>query len=231
MTSVTANLEQVWSRIHRAAQRVGRDPAQITLVAVAKRHPASAIRALAAAGHVDFAESYAQEADTKLRTLDDLGHLRWHFIGRLQRNKTAMVAQRFDWVHGIDRAVLAERLSAQRPSDRGPLQVCLQVDFTGGQEGRSGVAPQSLPALAEQVASLPQLHLRGLMTLPPPESEFERQREHFRHLEELRQELNHRGFGLDVLSAGMSGDLEAAVAEGATHVRIGTALFGARPAS
>ncbi|MEM9387169.1 MAG: YggS family pyridoxal phosphate-dependent enzyme [Pseudomonadota bacterium] len=230
MTEVTANLDVVLERIRRAAERYGRDPSGITLIAVAKRHPAEAVRALARVGHRHIAESYAQEAEEKLDALGDLP-LCWHFIGRLQRNKTAAVAERFDWVHSVDRQVIADRLSAQRPHDgRPPLQVCLQVDFTG-QDGRNGAPPEHLPALAEHVASLPQLALRGLMTLPPPETSEERQREHFRHLHRLQRQLNDAGHALDVLSAGMSGDLEAAIAEGATHVRIGTAIFGPRPAT
>ncbi len=228
MISVTANIDAVRSRIRDAAQRFGRDPAHITLVAVAKRHPASAVRTLAEAGHRDFAESYAQEAQSKLAELEDLS-LCWHFIGRLQRNKTAAVAEQFDWVHSVDRLVIGERLSAQRPDDgRPPLQVCLQVDFTG-EGGRNGVPPKALPELAEQVAALPRLTLRGLMTLPPQEQEFDRQRAHFRRLADLQNQLIAQGHALDVLSAGMSGDLEAAIAEGATHVRIGTAIFGPRP--
>ncbi|MEO0422437.1 MAG: YggS family pyridoxal phosphate-dependent enzyme [Pseudomonadota bacterium] len=230
MTEVTANLDAVHERIRTAAERYGRDPASITLIAVAKRHPPQAVRALAAVGHRHIAESYAQEAQDKLDALGDLS-LCWHFIGRLQRNKTAAVAERFDWVHSVDRAVIADRLSAQRPDDdRPPLQVCLQVDFTG-QDGRNGVPPEQLGALAEHVASLPRLALRGLMTLPPAEREEARQREHFRQLHLLQRQLNDTGHHLDVLSAGMSGDLEAAIAEGATHVRIGTAIFGPRPAT
>lgn len=230
MIDVTANLAAVRERIAGAAARFGRDPGTITLVAVAKRHPAAAVRALAAqAGQRHFGESYAQEAGSKLEALQDLD-LTWHFIGRLQRNKTAEVAERFDWVHSVDRAVIAERLSSRRPADRAPLQVCLQVDFTGS-EARGGVAPEALPGLAEHVAALPRLALRGLMTLPPPETDFARQREHFQRLARCLQQLRDAGHaGLDVMSAGMSGDLEAAIAEGATHVRIGTAIFGPRDA-
>lgn len=226
MTGITGNLAAVRQRMEAAAARFGRATEDITLVAVAKRHPAEAIRALAAAGQRHFAESYAQEAQSKLATLDDLD-VTWHFIGALQRNKTAFVAERFDWVHSLDRSVIADRLAAQRPADRPPLQVCLQVDFTGN-EGRAGVPPDALLPLAEHVAGLEGLALRGLMTLPPQETDFERQREHFRRLAGCLAQLRQHGLAVDVMSAGMSDDLEAAIAEGATHVRIGTALFGPR---
>jgi pyridoxal phosphate enzyme (YggS family) len=158
---------------------------------------------------------------------DIAGDVTWHFIGRLQANKTRGVAERFDWVHSVDRLRIAERLASQRPCGLPPLQVCLQIDLTGAEQ-RAGATPEEAPALAQQIATLPQLTLRGLMCLPPPEQQFERQREHFRALRQLRDRIRADGLALDVLSAGMSGDLEAAIAEGATCVRVGTAIFGPR---
>jgi pyridoxal phosphate enzyme (YggS family) len=226
MTSVTQKLEQVHARVTAAARRHGRDPATIRVLAVSKGQTADAIRAAHAAGQRDFGENYAQEAAAKMAELADLP-LTWHFIGKLQANKTRFVAESCDWCHTVDRLSVAERLSRQRPYHAPPLEVCLQVEVAGGSH-RSGVAIAELPRLAEQVAALPRLRLRGLMCLPPVETEFERQRAHFRRLRECREQLIAAGFALDVLSAGMSADLEAAVAEGATHLRIGTAIFGPR---
>jgi pyridoxal phosphate enzyme (YggS family) len=226
MTSVTHKLEQVRARVTAAALRYGRDPASIHLLAVSKGQTAEAIRAAYAAGQRDFGENYAQEAAAKMAELTDLP-LVWHYIGRLQANKTRFVAERCDWCHTVDRSSIAERLSRQRPYHAPPLQVCIQVEVAGGTE-HAGVAIAELPRLAEQVAALPRLRLRGLMCLPPVETEFERQRVHFRRLRECQQALTATGFVLEVLSAGMSADMEAAIAEGATHLRIGTAIFGPR---
>jgi pyridoxal phosphate enzyme (YggS family) len=226
MTGVTQKLELVRARVTAAARRHGRDPASIHLLAVSKGQTAGAVRAAYAAGQRDFGENYAQEAAAKMAELTDLP-LAWHFIGRLQANKTRFVAERCDWCHTPDRLSIAERLSRQRPYHAPPLEVCIQVEVAGGPE-RSGVAIAELPRLAQQVAALPRLRLRGLMCLPPIEAEFERQRVHFRRLRECREQLIAAGLTLDVLSAGMSADLEAAVAEGATHLRIGTAIFGPR---
>ncbi len=216
------------TQIAAAAARAGRNVAEITLLAASKAQPAAAIRAAAAAGITDFGESYINEALGKMDALEDLS-LTWHFIGRLQANKTRPVAERFQWVHGLDRLHLAERLSAQRSVHLPPLNVCLQVNL-GGEASKAGVAPGELAALAAAVAPLPRLRLRGLMCLPPAESDPARQRAWFARLRELRETLNAAGARLETLSMGMSGDFESAILEGATVVRIGTALFGPRSA-
>ena len=217
---------EILDRIARAAQRAGRDPAEVTLIAVGKTQPAERLRAAAAAGITDFGENYPQEAAGKIDALADLP-LRWHFIGRLQSNKTRLVANRFDWVHSVDRVEIARRLSDQRSPHRSPLEVCLQVAIVP-EPSKGGFEPDALPAAAAAIAALPRLRLRGLMCLPPFERDPAKQRAAFAQLRRLRDELNARGFALDALSMGMSGDFEAAIAEGATHVRIGTALFGER---
>jgi pyridoxal phosphate enzyme (YggS family) len=221
------NLRAIHGRIAAAARAAGREPSAITLVGVSKTQPAAAVRAALAAGLLDFGENYVQEAVAKLREVAD-PRARWHFIGALQGNKTRGVAEHFQWVHTVDRARIAARLSAQRPHHAPALQVCLQVRL-GDEATKSGVGPGELAALADAVAGLPRLVLRGLMCLPPAEQDPSRQRRWFAELRHLRDELNRRGHSLDVLSMGMSGDFELAIAEGATHVRVGTALFGPRP--
>ena len=221
------NVAAVRERIARAAGQAGRDVRSITLLAVSKGQPEQAIREGAAAGLVDFGESYLQEALDKLEALRDLD-LRWHFIGRMQANKTRLVAEHFDWVHSIDRAAIAERLSRQRPFHAPPLNLCLQVNV-GGQATKGGVSLAELPRLAAHVASLPRVTVRGLMCIPPPEEDLQRQRRAFAPVRELYERLNREGARFDTLSLGMSGDLEAAILEGSTMVRIGTALFGPRP--
>ena len=216
------------AQIAAAAARAGRNVAEITLLAASKAQPVAAISAAAAAGVTDFGESYLNEALGKIAALESLS-LRWHFIGRLQANKTRPIAERFQWVHGLDRLHLAERLSAQRSVHLPPLNVCLQVNL-GGEMSKAGVAPGELPALAAAVGPLPRLRLRGLMCLPPAETDPSRQQAWFARLRELRDVLNARGAALDTLSMGMSGDFESAILEGATVVRIGTALFGPRSA-
>jgi pyridoxal phosphate enzyme (YggS family) len=216
----------ILDRITRAARGAGRDPAEITLIAVGKTQPAERLRAAAAAGITDFGENYPQEAAAKIDQLSDLP-LRWHFIGRLQSNKTRLVANRFDWVHSVDRVEIARRLSDQRSPHRPALELCLQVAIVP-EPGKGGLEPDALAEAAAAIAALPRLRLRGLMCLPPFERDPARQRAAFARLRQLRDELNARGFALDALSMGMSGDFEAAIAEGATHVRIGTALFGER---
>ena len=202
----------------------------MNLLAVTKTRPPEDVRAAFAAGQRDFGENYVQEALAKIAALADLrSELRWHLIGPLQSNKSREVAEQFDWVHTVDRVKLARRLSEQRPADRPPLQVCLQVNVSG-EASKSGVAPGELRALAHEVAALPRLRLRGLMAIPEVAGDIDAQRAPHRALRELFEALNAEGLGLDTLSMGMSGDLEAAVAEGATWVRIGTALFGVRPA-
>ncbi len=219
-------LESVLARIESAARRAGRDPATVMLLAVSKQHPAEAVRAAAAAGQRHFGENYPQEALAKIELLRDLP-LAWHFIGQLQSNKTREVAQAFQWVHTLDRAKIAERLSVQRPHYAGPLDVLLQVRLAE-EAGKGGIEAAQVPALAEIVAGLPRLRLRGLMCIPPPQADESLQHEPFRRLRELLLDLNRGGHSLDTLSMGMSADLEAAIAEGATIVRVGTAIFGPR---
>lgn len=204
----------------------GRAPGSVTLVGISKTHPARSIREAVNAGLRHVGESYVQEALPKVAELADLP-VTWHFVGRLQANKTAAVAAAFDWVHGLDRLRVAERLDAQRPANKGPLDCCIEVNL-GGEADKGGVEPQDLPALAAAVAGLPRLRLRGLMAIPPPSEDPREQRVRFAVLRELLVSLRTAHPGLDTLSMGMSGDMEAAIAEGATFVRIGTALFGAR---
>jgi len=220
------NLDSVRARIAVAARRAGRDPAGVCLLAVSKQQPAAAIRAACAAGQHDFGENYVQEALPKVAALSDLP-LIWHFIGRLQANKTRDVAAAFDWVHTVDRERIALRLDEQRPRDRAPLRVLLQVRVDEA-AAHGGIDAAALPELADAVRALPRLDLRGLMCMPGPSEGEESQRRPFRRLRELLLELNRRGHRLDTLSMGMSADLEAAIAEGATLVRVGTAIFGPR---
>lgn len=225
MTSISANLQAVHERIRAACSAAGRAPAEVRLLAVSKTWPADAVRAAAACGERAFGESYAQEAVAKIAELADLG-LEWHFIGPLQSNKTRPVAERFAWVHSIDRLKIAERLSAQRPPQMAPLQVCVEVNVSG-EASKSGCAPAAAAELACRVAQLPNLALRGLMTVPEADAASVRQR--FADLRRLRDDIAAAcGLPLDTLSMGMSQDLEAAIAEGATLVRVGTAIFGAR---
>jgi hypothetical protein len=226
MDTIENRLQAVKSRIAAAARRAARDPRDIVLVAVSKSFPAADIRAAHAAGQRDFGENQVQEALGKLAELGGRD-LVWHFIGPLQSNKTRPVAERFDWVHSIDRLRIAERLAAQRPAALPPLQVCVQVNVSG-EASKSGVAPDEAPALARAVAGLPRLRLRGLMTIPEPTSDTALQRRRFTALRELQQQLVQEGLALDTLSMGMSDDLEAAVAAGATMVRVGSAIFGPR---
>jgi pyridoxal phosphate enzyme (YggS family) len=221
-----ANLDSVRTRIAAAARRAARDPATIRLLAVSKQQQPASIRAACAAGQHDFGENYLQEALPKIAALSDLP-LSWHFIGRLQSNKTRDVASFFDWVHSVDRERIAERLDSQRPQDRARLQVLLQVRV-GGESDHGGVDTAALPVLADSVRRMPRLELRGLMCMPEPADDEAAQRAPFRRLRELLGELNDRGHALDTLSMGMSGDLEAAIIEGATIVRVGTAIFGPR---
>jgi pyridoxal phosphate enzyme (YggS family) len=213
-------------KIAAAARAAGRDPAAVRLIGVAKSQPLPRVVTAVDGGLTDIAENYLQEAREHFAALAGRA-LTWHFIGALQSNKTRPVAELFDWVHTVDRLKIAERLAEQRPRERPPLAVCIQVRL-GGEATKSGVDPGELPVLAERVASLPRLALRGLMSLPPEEADHERQRHWFRELRHLLLHLNSLGHRLDALSMGMSGDFESAVAEGATHLRIGSALFGPR---
>jgi hypothetical protein len=224
--NLALNVNHVRSRIREAATGAGRDPASVVLVAVTKAKPAEAIRAAATAGVTDFGENYLQEALPKQDELADLP-LTWHFIGGLQSNKTRAVAERFSWVHSIDRFGVARRLSEQRPFHAPALNLCIQVCLVP-EPNKGGIPPEEVGELAARVADLPRVKLRGLMCVPPPQRDAAAERAVFARLRRLLEELNARGFGLDALSMGMSGDFESAIAEGATHVRIGTALFGSR---
>ena len=223
MSTIAENIAKVGARIREAAQASQRNPLDIGLLAVSKTKPAAAIREAYAAGLRDFGENYLQEALDKQAELADLD-LCWHFIGPIQSNKTRPIAEHFAWVHSVDRLKIAQRLSDQRPTQLPPLNICLQVNVSG-EASKSGCSPEQLPVLAEAVAALPNLRLRGLMAIPEPTEDVAAQHAAFARLRQLRDEL---GLGLDCLSMGMSHDLEAAIAEGATWVRIGTALFGAR---
>ena len=226
MTTIPGNLQHVRARIATACQRAGRGVEEVTLLAVSKTFGADAVRAAAAAGQRAFGENYIQEGVEKIAALRDLG-LTWHCIGTIQSNKTRLVAEHFDWVHTVDRLKIAERLSAQRPADRPPLNVCIQVNIDGG-ANKSGVAPGEALALARAVAALPQLKLRGLMSIPEIAPDFEAARAVHAGARALFDQLNADGLGLDTLSMGMSDDLEAAIAAGSTMVRVGTAIFGSR---
>jgi PLP dependent protein len=223
-----AALQSVRTRIARAAESAGRDPGSVRLLAVSKQQPAALVLAAAAAGQAEFGENYVQEGIDKIAALAGTPGLAWHFIGQLQGNKTREVAASFDWVHTVDRERIAARLNAQRPQQALPLQVLLQVRLAD-EPGKGGVTPAETPALAAAVAALPHLRLRGLMCIPPPAADTDSQRRPFRQLRELMEVLNSSGHRLDTLSMGMSDDLEAAVLEGATIVRVGTAIFGRRP--
>lgn len=223
MSTIPESVAKVRARIREAAQASGRDPQDVQLLAVSKTKPANDLREAFACGQRDFGENYLQEALAKQAELADLA-LTWHFIGPIQSNKTRAIAEHFAWVHAVDRLKIAQRLSEQRPTDLPPLNLCLQVNVSG-EASKSGCAPAELAALARAVAELPNLRLRGLMAIPEPTDDPAAQRAAFARLRELKDGL---GLDLDTLSMGMSHDLEAAIAEGATWVRIGTALFGAR---
>lgn len=226
MTTISNALQAVRERIAHTAAQCGREPKSIALLAVSKTFGPDAIRAANAAGQRAFGESYTQEALAKIAALPDLD-LEWHFIGPLQSNKTKPIAEHFVWVHGVDRAKIAQRLSEQRPPDLPPLNICLQVNVSG-EASKSGVAPAELAALARAVAALPRIKLRGLMAIPAPTEDVTQQRAAFHAVRELFEQLNAQGFALDTLSMGMSSDLEAAIQEGATIVRVGSAIFGER---
>jgi pyridoxal phosphate enzyme (YggS family) len=223
---VAARLAALHERIAAAARACGRDPGGIGLVAVSKRHPAEAVEAAYAAGQRAFGENYPQEAIEKISRLA-LPDIEWHFIGRIQSNKTRPIAEHFAWVHGLADLRHAERLADQRPAELPPLHLCLQVNLTG-EASKGGVSEADLPALARAAAGLPRLRLRGLMTMTDPAAPPAAQRATFRRLRLLKERLSAQGLDLDTLSMGMSDDLEAAIAEGATLVRVGTAVFGPR---
>jgi pyridoxal phosphate enzyme (YggS family) len=227
VSPVEAGLQAVAARIEAAARGAGRDPATVRLLAASKSFAAPVVRAAWMAGQRAFGENYVQEALDKMHSLADLP-IEWHFIGPIQSNKTRSIAEHFHWVHSVDRLAIARRLSDARPRTLAALQVCLQVNI-GGERTKSGVGLEEAEALARAVAPLPGLELRGLMTLPRPTPDPAEQRAQFRVLRELRDRLVDSDIALDTLSMGMSEDLESAIAEGATIVRVGRAIFGERP--
>lgn len=234
MSVISDNWQATLLRVRAAAQRAGRAPDSVKVLAVSKTFPLEAVLEAAAAGATAFGENYAQEGVAKILAWRERGQGRfpgveWHFIGPLQSNKTRWVAENFDWVQSLDRLKIAERLSSQRPAHLPPLQVCLQVNISG-EGSKSGVLPGEVVTLAQQIARLPHLKLRGLMAIPEPGDNFEQQRAPFSAMRHLYQECLHAGLALDTLSMGMSADLEAAIAEGATLVRVGTGIFGSRQA-
>jgi pyridoxal phosphate enzyme (YggS family) len=223
MSTIAENISTLGERIQAAAHAAQRDPASIGLLAVSKTKPADDLRQAHAAGLCDFGENYLQEALSKQLELADLP-LIWHFIGPIQSNKTKAIAEHFAWVHSVDRLKIAQRLSEQRPPHLPPLNICIQVNVSG-EASKSGCTPEDLPALAQAIAALPNVRLRGLMAIPEPTDDVKEQNAAFATVNNLQSALN---LPLDTLSMGMSHDLEAAIAQGATWVRIGTALFGAR---
>lgn len=231
MTTISDNLQGLRARLAKACAGAGRDVNDVTLLAVSKTFGPEAVEQALAAGQHAFGENYIQEGVEKVLALRHAlpqARVEWHCIGPVQSNKTRLVAAHFDWVHSVDRLKTAQRLSEQRPVELPPLQVCLQVNVDGG-PNKSGVAPDELADLARAVAGLPRLRLRGLMAIPEPSDDVGVQRAAFRRVRELQEALRDQGLPLDTLSMGMSDDLEAAVAEGATLVRVGRAIFGHRP--
>lgn len=224
--NVATNLHRVWQRISAAEQLADRHSGSVSLLAVSKTKPDELIRAAWDAGQRAFGENYAQEAEEKAQRLTDL-NIEWHFIGPIQSNKTRGLAQTMAWIHSVDRLKIAQRLSDQRPADLPPLNICLQIKLSN-EPTKSGIVPSELPALVQQVIKLPKLRLRGLMAIPAATSDYQEQRQAFNQLQTLLSELQKQHPEVDTLSMGMSGDLEAAVVEGSTMVRIGTDIFGAR---
>ena len=226
MTEISVRLSAIQGRIAAAETEFGREPGSVQLLAVSKRKPEEAVVSAHEAGQIAFGENHLQEAVTKIETLNALP-LEWHFIGPIQSNKTRPISQYFDWAHSIDRLKVATRLNQQRDADKKPLNVCIQVNVSD-ESTKSGVPPGDVEQLAAAIAQMPRLRLRGLMAIPRPEADFEAARAPFRELQETLVSLNQRGYELDTLSMGMTDDMEAAIAEGSTMVRIGTAIFGAR---
>ena len=228
MTTIVTNLQAVHARIARAAQASGRQPGEVVLVAVSKTFPAEYIAQAHAAGQRALGENYVQEAVGKITKLAHLSPpLTWHFIGPIQSNKTGAIAAHFQWVHSVEREKIAQRLNAARPEGMPPLNICIQVNVSG-EASKGGIPPGGETELAEAIARMPRLKLRGLMAIPEPTPDTKLQRRRFALLRELKDKLVARGYALDVLSMGMSDDLDAAIAEGATIVRVGTAIFGKR---
>jgi pyridoxal phosphate enzyme (YggS family) len=230
MSSIAENLRIVRNRIRDAARAAGRDPSEVALLAVSKTFGAAEVIETAQAGQRVFGESYSQEALAKIESVrsfrPDL-RLQWHFIGPVQSNKTRVIATHFDWVHSVDRVGIAERLAAQRPDHMPPLNICLQINVSG-ESTKSGVSPREAAELARAIARIPRLALRGLMAIPKPSPRFDKQRLRFRQVREIFDVLREDGLALDTLSMGMSADMDAAVAEGASIVRVGSAIFGQR---
>lgn len=228
MATILGNIQQVRARIARACDDAKRPVQSVTLLCVSKTFGPEAVREAHAAGERHFGENYVQEALDKIAALGDLREsIEWHLIGPLQSNKTRVVAERFDWVHSVDRLKVAQRLSEQRPVGLPPLQLCLQVNISG-EASKSGLAPAEVAAVAPAVAALPRVRLRGLMAIPEPAADLAAQRAPHRALRELLEALRDQGLALDTLSMGMSADLEAAILEGSTMVRVGSAIFGVR---
>jgi pyridoxal phosphate enzyme (YggS family) len=228
MTIIATRLQAVRNRIAAAAQAAGRPAGDIQLIAVSKTFPPADIAQAFAVGQTAFGESYLQEAIRKIAALPDSAY-EWHYVGPIQSNKTKQIAELFDWAHGVDRFKVAERLSTARPEGSRPLDICIQVNVSG-ELSKSGVPPQEALSLARAVHGLPGIRLRGLMGIPEPDSNASLMRARFRQIRELREEIIAAGIAMDTLSMGMSDDLEAAIAEGATMVRVGRAIFGDRPA-
>ena len=226
MHPLTQAIDTTKKRITEAEVNAGRDPASVQLIAVSKTRPASAIRAAWSCGLRHFGESYVQEAVDKIVQLHDCPIV-WHFIGPIQANKTRQIAQHFDWVHSVDRIKIAERLSEQRPAELAPLNICIQINISN-ESSKSGIGIEALQALAAAIVELPRIRLRGLMAIPAPSSDKDEQYQTFNAVAEVQQWLISQGFALDALSMGMSDDMEMAIKAGATHVRIGTAIFGHR---
>ncbi|HEB55276.1 MAG TPA: YggS family pyridoxal phosphate-dependent enzyme [Gammaproteobacteria bacterium] len=228
MNTIAQRFAQIRARITQAEQRYQREPGSVKLLAVSKTRPLAELQTLIEHGQQTFAENYLQDALPKIAELPN--PVEWHFIGPLQSNKTRQVAEHFHWLHTLERLKIARRLNDQRADGLAPLNVCIQVNISADPD-KSGLTPEAAEALAHELTALPRLRLRGLMTLPRQQSDFERQRQPFRELHALYTELCRHGFELDTLSMGMTGDLEAAIAEGSTLVRIGTGLFGPRKSS
>ncbi|MCP4010350.1 MAG: YggS family pyridoxal phosphate-dependent enzyme, partial [Proteobacteria bacterium] len=227
MHSISQSIKSIRNRIADAEERYRRSAQSVGLLAVSKTRPAEELREAYRAGQQRFGESYLQEALKKIAALDDLD-IEWHFIGPLQSNKTRAIAEHFDWVHSIDRLKLARRLSEQRPKGMPPLNICIQINVSG-EASKSGIPPSAVMELALGINELPGLRLRGLMCIPASSTNFEQQRVPFRKLREIADESRVQGLSLDTLSAGMTADMEAAIAEGSTIVRVGTGIFGPRP--
>jgi pyridoxal phosphate enzyme (YggS family) len=226
MTSICENLQTIGQHIKAAEMRYGREAGSVKLLAVSKRHPVDAIEQAMTCGQTAFGENYAQEMQEKAATLNH-AHIDWHFIGPIQSNKTKHIAEIANWVHTVERLKIAQRLNDQRPENLPLLNICLQVNISN-EASKAGVQPNELPALADQIIKLPNLNLRGLMVIPAPETNLDQQRRVFARVRKLQERLQDKGHALDTLSMGMSGDMDAAIAEGATMVRIGTAIFGPR---